>query len=220
MLKIKNYDKEKKIISFITDMNISLANAIRRSVLEIPVMAIDEVEIIKNDSALYDEILAHRIGLIPIKTNSVKETKFKLIETGPKMIVSGDFKPNTEAEEKLPIVLIEKEQEIEVIGNAKLGKGIEHAKYSPGLIYYKHNIDNKILDYVHINENGEISYDDEEINNKGLSEDQIKRIKLTRNNEELEFNVESWGQIEVKEIFLKAVEVLNDNLKELEKGIR
>ena len=41
----------------------SLANAIRRSVSEIPVLAIDEVEIFKNDSALYDEFLAHRLGL-------------------------------------------------------------------------------------------------------------------------------------------------------------
>ena len=51
MIKLKNYDKKQGKISFITDMSISLANAIRRSVLEIPIMAIDEVEIIKNDSA-------------------------------------------------------------------------------------------------------------------------------------------------------------------------
>ena len=58
-----------------TDMPVSLANAIRRSVLEIPIMAIDNVEISKNDSALYDEIIAHRLGLIPIKTSkTIKQT--------------------------------------------------------------------------------------------------------------------------------------------------
>ena len=77
MINIIDYNKEKNKISFKTDIEIDLANAIRRSVLEIPTMAIDEVEIIKNDSALYDEIIAHRIGLIPIKTEkAIKETKF------------------------------------------------------------------------------------------------------------------------------------------------
>ena len=74
MIKTKNLDKEKQKLSFVTDMSTSLANAIRRSVLEIPVMAIDEVEIVKNDSALYDEIIAHRIGLIPIKTEKTINT--------------------------------------------------------------------------------------------------------------------------------------------------
>ena len=65
----------------------SLANAIRRSVLEIPTLAVDEVEIFKNDSALYDEVLAHRIGLIPLKTEKGMSSKtkidLKLSTTGP-----------------------------------------------------------------------------------------------------------------------------------------
>ena len=49
--------------------NESLANAVRRSLSEVAILAVDEVEIFKNDSALYDEVLAHRIGLIPLKTD-------------------------------------------------------------------------------------------------------------------------------------------------------
>ncbi|MEK6914023.1 MAG: hypothetical protein AABW83_00055 [Nanoarchaeota archaeon] len=220
MIKIKNYDKDKQKIIFFTDMSVGLANAIRRSVLEIPIMAIDEVEIIKNDSALYDEILAHRIGLIPIKTGSVKETKFKLVEIGPKMVISENIKPDTGSESKLPIVLLDKDQEIEIVCNVKLGKGIEHIKYSPGLIYYRHSLDNEILDFVNINDEGEVSYDEEEILNKKLSENKIKDIKSVKNLNELEFNIESWGQIEVKEIFLKSIETLSDNLDELNKNIK
>lgn len=217
MIKIKNYDKKNQKISFTTDIPVNLANAIRRSVLEIPVMAIDDVEIIKNDSALYDEILAHRIGLVPIKTNSAKETKFKLVEKGPKIVISGDFKPNTDAEDKLPIILLDKDQEIEIIGHAKLGRGIEHIKYSPGLAYYKHDLDNDILDYIHIDEDGECNYDEDEMRNKKLSESEINKIRLTKNISKLDFFIESWGQIEVKDIFLKAIDVLIDNLEELEK---
>ena len=69
------------------DANETLANAIRRSVSEIPTLAIDEVEIYKNDSALYDEILAHRLGLVPLKTekgmNSKTKIDLKLTKAGP-----------------------------------------------------------------------------------------------------------------------------------------
>src|SRR3989344_6186151 len=103
MIKIKDYDKKKEKLIFISDMSLSLANAIRRSVLEIPIIAIDEVDIIKNDSALYDEIIAHRIGLIPIKTDkSSKEIKFKLKGTGPKIIYSSDLQPSIETDYKIP----------------------------------------------------------------------------------------------------------------------
>ncbi len=221
MIKIKNYNKEKQKLSFVTDMSTSLANAIRRSVLEIPIMAIDEVEIIKNDSALYDEVIAHRIGLIPVKTDrTTKEIRFRLKEAGPKTIYSTDIKPSVGTDFKLLIVILDKEQEIEMICHAKLGQGTEHLKFSPGLIYYKHNLDENILDFITINEEGKISFDENELTNKGLPAEQINSIKKLKETAELEFNIESWGQIEARDIFLKAIDSLNDNLKELEKAVK
>jgi DNA-directed RNA polymerase subunit D len=221
MIKIKKFDKEKQKLSFTSDMNVSLANAIRRSVLEIPVMAIDEVEIIKNDSALYDEILAHRVGLIPIKTEkSSKEIKFKLKETGPKTVYSTDLKPSVGTEFKIPVVILEKDQEIEMVCEAKLGKGIDHIKHSPGLIFYRHNIDEEFLDFIYIDSEGKVSFDEDELKQKGLDEDKIKKIKEIKNVPELDFNIESWGQLDVKDIFLNAIDALDRNLKEIEKVIK
>jgi len=218
MIKIQEQDKEKQKLSFITDMSTSLANAIRRSALEIPIMAVDEVEIVKNDSALYDEIIAHRIGLIPVKTDKgLKETKFKLMEKGPKTVYSTDIKPNVGTDYKIPIVILDNEQELEVVCEARVGKGIDHIKYSPGLIYFKHNIDPEMLDFVYVDENGKVNYDEEEMDVKEIKDEHKNKIKKLKDVNELIFNIESWGQIPVKEIFLRAIEALDENLEELNK---
>jgi len=61
---------ERKLVFVISEISIEIANAIRRIILtEIPVFAIEEVIILKNDSPLYDEIVAHRLGMIPLKTD-------------------------------------------------------------------------------------------------------------------------------------------------------
>ncbi|CAD6215549.1 GSCOCG00000359001-RA-CDS [Cotesia congregata] len=48
----------------------ALANAFRRALLsEVPSMAIEKVHILMNTSLLQDEVLAHRLGLLPLKAD-------------------------------------------------------------------------------------------------------------------------------------------------------
>ncbi|MDG6915958.1 MAG: DNA-directed RNA polymerase subunit alpha, partial [Nitrososphaerota archaeon] len=48
----------------------SYANAVRRfCISEVPSMAIDDIVILENSSVLYDEILAHRLGMVPLRTD-------------------------------------------------------------------------------------------------------------------------------------------------------
>lgn len=55
--------------------DISIVNGLRRAILaDTPTMAIDFVEIDENTSALHDEFIAHRLGLIPLVSDNVDES--------------------------------------------------------------------------------------------------------------------------------------------------
>ncbi|MFA5258533.1 MAG: hypothetical protein WC979_03605 [Candidatus Pacearchaeota archaeon] len=221
MIKIKNSNEKEQKLSFVTDMSSSLANAVRRSSLEIPIMAIDEIEIHKNDSALYDEIIAHRLGLVPIKTDKTsKEQKFKLKAVGPRTVYSTEITPSVETDYKLPIVILDKDQELEIVADANLGKGVDHIKYSPGLIYYKHDIDPELIDFVSVDEDGKITYDEADLKERLLPEELMSKIKKLKEANEIIFEIESWGQLKAKDIFLRAIEALDENLEQLDKALK
>ncbi len=249
MIEIINSEEDK--ISFITDMSPTLANAIRRSSLEIPILAIDEVEFIKNDSALYDEIIAHRLGLTPLKTEKLNEiekcickgkgcskctSSFKLSAKGPGTVYSDGLKPKSSVLYKMPLTLLEENQEIEFVAKARVGRAVDHSKYSPGLVFYR--------DYAEIKING----GDEEIAKAcpthaiELTEGKLRISDLNKcdlcmacvevskksggdsievkPSGKLIFFIESWKQISAKEILEESINSLNKNLKELSKQMK
>jgi len=140
-------------------------NSLRRIMLaEVPSMAIDEVVVIENSSMLQDEILAHRMGMIPLKTdldsyNLPEECSCKS-ELGcnlcrvsltldaeatesTKTVYSGDFtseNPNiVPVSDRIPIVKLAPFQKIRLEAYARLGKGEKHAKWQPvSVCTYKH----------------------------------------------------------------------------------
>jgi DNA-directed RNA polymerase subunit D len=71
MMSLEILERTKHNLTFVVEnISIEMANAIRRIIIsEIPVMAVDEVIILKNDSPLYDEIIAHRLAMIPLTTD-------------------------------------------------------------------------------------------------------------------------------------------------------
>ncbi len=75
-LKIKIIDykpKEGLLVFDLIGVDAPVANAFRRILLsEIPTMAIEHVWVHNNTSIIQDEVLAHRLGLIPIKVDPRK----------------------------------------------------------------------------------------------------------------------------------------------------
>ena len=139
-MKLINLKKNKIVLRMRIDL--SLANAIRRSLMEIPILAVDELEISKNDSPLYDEIVAHRVGLIPLNRDSVKNKKelviLKLKANSKGYVYSKELKGDVELiSGEFPITYLGENQEIEFTAKTIFGTGKEHSKFSPGLIFYK-----------------------------------------------------------------------------------
>jgi DNA-directed RNA polymerase subunit D len=138
-------------------VNTSFMNSIRRIALtEVPSMAIDEVVMVENSSVLHDEILAHRLGLIPLSTDLDSynlpeecscESEFGCnlcsvaldmdVEAvnGVKTAYSGDLESRDPGiqpvSNKIPIVKLVPEQKVKFEAYARLGKGKKHAKWQP-----------------------------------------------------------------------------------------
>jgi len=140
-------------------------NSLRRIIIaEVPAMAINEVVVIENSSMLHDEILAHRLGLIPLKTdldsyNLPEECSCKSelgcnlcrvsltmdveAKDSIRTVYSGDFiaeNPNVRpVSEKIPLVKLAPNQRLKLEAYARLGKGEKHARWQPvSVCTYKH----------------------------------------------------------------------------------
>jgi len=134
-------EKNDNRFTFIVDgADVSFVNAIRRiCTVEVPTMAIDTVSISKNDSALFDEVLAQRLGLVPLETdiNDCTGCSASLIlkEKGPKVVYSGDLSSTHEAikpvYDRIPLLKLKEGEEVELEATANLGIGLEHAKWQP-----------------------------------------------------------------------------------------
>jgi DNA-directed RNA polymerase subunit D len=153
-------DKDKENASFVLEgINEAIANTIRRfSISYVPTLAIEDITIQKNNSALYDEVLAHRLGLIPLKTDlkSYKQQEecsckgkgcsqctlvLSLKAKGPCTV----YAENIESKDpkvkpvfnKMIITKLLKNQELKLEAKAILSRGKNHMKFSPGLVYYR-----------------------------------------------------------------------------------
>jgi DNA-directed RNA polymerase subunit D len=158
-MKIESLEENNKVYRFVLkDATNSYANALRRvATNHVKCFAIDTVTFYENSSAIFDEYIAHRIGLVPIKTPSSgysdeDEVLFTLEAEGPKTVYSGELEAKDKdvkvANEKIPLIKLAAEQKIRIDCKAVLGSGSRHAKFQPGLITYDQANDSTFNFYV------------------------------------------------------------------------
>ncbi len=160
-MKIKVTEQAKDKISFaLEDADVAFANAMRRVMMvEVPTMAIEFVDFHENSSAMYDEVIAHRLGLIPLtfdpkmfnlpnecacegKGCSQCQVYFVIEKAGPCVVYSVDMKSTEESVKPVdpgfPIVELLEGQNLKFDAIAQLGKGENHTKWQAAIAAYKY----------------------------------------------------------------------------------
>lgn len=210
-MKIEILEKKGNSLKFVLeDSTPAFANTLRRIMIsEVPTLAVEEVDFFENDSALYDEVLAHRLGMIPITTDiksynitadctckgkgcSKCSVTLALSKKGPLTVYSGDLKSSDKeavpADDKIPIVKLAEKQKLKLEATAFLGRGKDHAKWQPGIISYEY-----------------------------FSEGKGKSAKYR--NDRFIFHIESNGSLKPEQIVAEAAKVLAEKAKKFGKEL-
>ena len=190
-LEITN-ENDEKISVKIKGVPLQYANALRRICLNgVPIYAVESIDILENTSVLADEGVAHRIGLIPLKTDlsaskdGNENDKIMLtLDSGvldeTRTILSGELKSQDNSvvptSNDIPIVTLAPGQSIKFEAYARLGKGTEHARWNSA---------------------------------------NVVTLTETEKDDERILTVESTGALDPKHIILSSVEQLSTKLSEL-----
>ena len=179
----------KKISVRLKGVPLQYANALRRICLNgVPIFAIDTVDVIENSSAMMDESIAHRLGMIPLKTelsrfNEPDSRVLLVLDSGNKetseTVTTADLLSQDEvvkpSSNKISIAYLAPGQKIKVEAYARLGRGTEHAKWNSS---------------------------------------NVSILTHTDKNNEYELTVETTGALEPKEIVIAGVDELAKRLEE------
>ncbi|ADI32737.1 DNA-directed RNA polymerase subunit D [Staphylothermus hellenicus] len=242
-------------------------------IAEVPTMAIDSVVFTMNSSVFYDEYIAHRLGLIPLTSEAAldkykspeeckeasdrglftedcfvkldlegkgEEGKLVTLHSGDLKTSDPDVKP---VYDNIPIIVLGKNQEIRLEAYARLGRGKEHAKWSPVSIAA-----HKYIADIHIDEkkclgenckkcvevcprnilsfkNGKITVNRDRIFDCSLCricEEYCPAgaIKVGWRENEYILTIESTGSLPPKRILIEAVKILENKIDDFIENLR
>ena len=210
---------EEKMSFLLKDSTPIIANTLRRYIVEhVPTLAIEEVEFKKNNSLLYDTMIAHRLGLIPIKTDlksynlpkivsgkeirdATSQVEFSLESSSVGMVYSGKLKFKDPAvkpmSDNFPIVKLLKGQSLEFEATAVLGQGKDHMKFAPGIAWYRYDLE-----------------EDDVKKGAGKADPSEKGALPDPEQSDFVFFVEPFGQLSPKQMVTEALDILEKKYDE------
>jgi DNA-directed RNA polymerase subunit D len=205
-IKILERDNNHIVIQF-NDIPRQYVNALRRlSISQVPTFAIDDVVILENSSVMHDEAVAHRLGLIPLRTDLQRFVMPHLCECKStlgcsncrvllvldaeslektKVITTADLISEDEVvrpvSKEIPIVSLAPGQKLKFEAYARLGTGKNHAKWQPT---------------------------------------SVAVVKDSKDEDDSVLVIESNGSLTPEEIVLEASKILGSKIKELDSVIQ
>ncbi|MEM1688183.1 MAG: DNA-directed RNA polymerase subunit D [Nanopusillaceae archaeon] len=235
-------DSDKKIYKLkllISDVSPQFLNVIKRTIEEeVKCLAIEDVFIMENNSAMWDEMIAHRLGLLSINTpeNLSYNSKVKLYleKKGKGYVLASDIKSeNPQVYPVYPdtiIAYLGDNHSIKIEMYAVFGCGNEHAKWIPANVYYYRLVDLKLKE--------ELTKEEiEKLNKMGIKIKKgqldipenkkydrtfldaiysVSRYKIEEvPKEEYVFVIESFGQYSAEKIINLSINEIREKLKEL-----
>ncbi len=228
----------------VRDVSAAFANGVRRAIIgDVPTLSIDTVDFYENTSVMFDEVLALRLGLVPLTTdldsyelpdedtddeeydpaNEVTLTIDVEAEDEERTVYPSDFESEDPAvqpaDENIPLIKLKPGQAVVAECVARLGRGRDHAKHQGGVaVGYKH---------LHrlVEEGGEerdavrgvVETPDGELvdvsDERGVGE--YEEYGVEEVEDAFVFHVESDGSLEPSELVLRATETLSQRAAEL-----
>ncbi len=248
-MNIELLEEGEQVVLHVEDTTPQYMNTIRRVVIdEVPVLAVEDVEFRQNSSILYDEIVAHRLGLVPLTTDldtyevggdPLTITLEQEADEEQVTVVAGDMEIQDAQVEPVypetPITTLEPGQAIECEMEAIMGRGSEHTKWSPGLAWYKHyphvtiedqpdNADELAEQYPGLTvEDGDLTTDEDALIHNDVIDESIEEatdgaVTYEERDDFIMF-IEPWGQLTAKDMLAEAVRIHNDRLDELQEAL-
>lgn len=241
MFKQLEYDEDDCSASYLVEnIDTGIVNAFRRVIMadiETHALKEDDINIVSNTTLIHNEILKHRISLMPIKTVSgdtvIVKLNIKNSSTKNKEIFSDDFSTtNGELVEGVLLTILKPEEELNIIATSSVGTGKDSSIYKPTSTTYFKILKELVVDNEEVKEYLMNKYSCFEHNGKLLTGDirvpkiEINKVKQMFNydlvikecdghtNQYL-FSIESYGQKKPYELIEEAMDMLKKKFNDI-----